>query len=343
MTLKEIAKEAGVSISTVSRVINQSRLNAASLEVQERIWKIVRRTGYMPNIHAQNLRKASALSRESKTHNELACVFARSSDTATDSFFPELAKAFEKEAFKNNYIVKYFFTANDITDENFKNIIETNPIKGLAVLGRFDRDNLSFITESCNSVVYVGLNDINTNKHDQVICNGYQASMAAIKYLYELGHRKIAYIGERTKENRYRGYFDAMQQYSLPLDNRCIINAELSPNGGYKGAYLLMRQKANPTAVFCASDATAVGVIKALKEHGLRIPNDISVIGIDNIEIAQYVSPMLTTIHIPIDELGKTAARILIDRIEKKHHLPLRVEMPFYIVKRESCAEPRSD
>ena len=100
-----------------------------------------------------------------------------------------------------------------------------------------------------------------------------------------------------------------------------------------------MHNKADISAIFCANDTTAIGVIHALKEQNLRIPEDISVISVDDIETAQYLSPMLTTIHIPLEELGRVTARTLIDRINGGHRLPMRITLPFYIAKRDSCGK----
>lgn len=108
---------------------------------------------------------------------------------------------------------------------------------------------------------------------------------------------------------------------------------------GYKKTldYLNKHGPPHNTAYFCANDLTAIGALKAIKEFGLDVPKDISLISIDNIETAQYVSPMLTTINIPMDELGKLTAKILIDRIENGKSIPLKVEVPYSVVKRESC------
>lgn len=98
-----------------------------------------------------------------------------------------------------------------------------------------------------------------------------------------------------------------------------------------------MSQSKGITALFCANDMTAIGAMRALKEDGYRIPDDISIIGIDDIPTSQYMSPALTTVHIPIEELGNMTVKLLIDRIEGKHNLPLKVFLPFSIVERETC------
>lgn len=339
MTLKEIAEKAGVSISTVSRVINNSNSKVAGKEVQEKIWKIVRESGYVPNMSARNL-KMGNLSVESRaTAKSIACIFARSLDTSNDPFFSQISRAIEREALKRGCIMKYVFSAQNINDSSTFRLITENSVDGVAVLGRFDKNLLDFIQAHYKYVVYTGLNTVDT-QYDQIICDGYQAAISAIQYLYKLGHTAIGYVGEKNKEVRYTGYCDILKQLNLPLKRENIIDSPLTTDGAYKAVcdYYKKGNTLNVSALFCANDATAIGAMKALKEQGYAIPSDISIIGIDDLEIAQYVSPMLTTIHVPTEELGQMAAKLLIDRMENGNHLPVKVELPFYIAIRESCS-----
>ena len=147
MTLKEIAAEAGVSISTVSRVINKSSKSPAGKEVQDKIWEIVRRTGYTPNHTARELKKGSSTEKEPLSRS-LACLFARVEDGAADSFFTPLARSIEKEAFRHGYILKYTFSAFDIHHPSTFRLIEDNQADGVAVLGRCDKELLKFLKQS---------------------------------------------------------------------------------------------------------------------------------------------------------------------------------------------------
>ena len=170
MTLKEIALEAGVSISTVSRVINNTDSKAASPEVREKIWEIVRRTGYTPNPAAQNLKRRKSYS--SVNSHSLACLFARTPTDINDPFFSTLAKSVEVEAYKQNYILKSSFTPFDITkSENFRLILDNN-VNGVVILGRCDKTTLKFLKQHFNYVIYTGLNGIDAN-YDQILCDGY--------------------------------------------------------------------------------------------------------------------------------------------------------------------------
>lgn len=341
MTLKEIAQEAGVSISTVSRVINQTNSGAASQEVQKRIWEIVRRTGYTPNSIARSLKIGDKQDTAELSHS-IACLFARTPEAISDPFFSTIAHSIEKEAFRHNYILKYSFTAIDFQHPSTFHLLTNNQVDGIAILGRCSRQLLSFLKKYFNYVIYTGLNSLNA-KYDQVLCEGFQCGLSAVEYLISLGHREIAYIGETKDEERYTGYVEALNKHHLPLRQEYISDVLLSSEGGYLGAKALLNRTRTMTAVFCPNDMTAIGVMHAIQESGLKIPQDISVIGIDDIDTAQYLSPMLTTIHVPLDEMGQMAAKILIDRIQGGHHIPMKILMPFYPAVRESCAPPRRE
>ena len=339
MTLKEIAEEAGVSISTVSRVVNNNTPGAASKEVQDRIWEIVRRTGYTPNPTARSLKlgeKKAALT----SSRSIACLFARTTDTVTDLFFSSLARSIEQEAFKRNYVLKYSFSSFDISHPGTFRLITDNQVDGVVILGRCDKQLLGTLKKYFNSLAYTGLNNLEA-KYDQIICDGHQAALAATSYLAGLGHRKIAYIGETKSENRYTGYCAGLKDHRLPLSKEYVANVALSSEGGYQGAKRLLKAGCDATAYFCSNDITAIGAMKAFHESGLHIPGDVSVISIDDIDTAQYLTPMLTTVHIPVEEMGQMTAKILIDRIEGGHHLPVKVDLPFYIAVRDSCAAPK--
>lgn len=333
MTLKEIAKEAGVSISTVSRIINGNSSNAASKEMQDRIWKIARAGGYVPNTSAQALKQKSI---EKTKHHSIACIYARSQDAQNDAFFAALTRSIEQEALKEGYIVKYSFSSFDIHNPATQNQILHNEVDGAAILGRCDKETLKFMKEHFRKIIYTGLNPLDAD-YDQVICDGNAIASDAVRHLISLGHTKIGYIGETKNEIRYLAYCNTLKEHQIPFNKDIITNVSGSSEGGYQGAKRILDRSSDVTAFFCMNDITAIGAIRAIKESGYQIPNDIAVISMDDVEIAQYVSPMLTTMHIPIEEMGKMTAKILIDRINHGHTLPLKMSLPYYMAKRESC------
>lgn len=346
MTLKELSRLAGVSVSTVSRVVNKNDTNAASDEVRNRIWDLVHETGYVPNSSAQILKSGANPPKKEKSRT-ITCIFARTPDGKTDPFFSQIFHAIEHECVTCGYEMTGVFTASDI--KKASNDLAYSHYDGIIVLGRYSRSLLESIKNHSKNIVYTGLNAIN-DPYDQIICNGYEAAKAAVRYLSMLGHRSIGYMGEKSDEARYRGYYDAIQELRLPLRREHIIETEQSMQGGYIGAKNMLTAvsgssesaSVQPTAIFCANDSTAVGAVKAFHEQGIVIPKEISIISIDNTEICQFTTPMLSSIHIPKEELGKMAVKILIDRIEGGHRLPMKLEIPFNLVTRESCAQPAS-
>lgn len=340
MTLKEIAAEAGVSISTVSRVINHSAKSSASKEVQDRIWEIVRRTNYLQENPSKEPIELPVSSPEEPLHS-IACLFARVPDGESDYFFATLARSIEKEAFRHNYVLKYTFSVFDIDAPATLQMIAANEIDGIAVLGRCDKQLLKFLKKHFQYVVYTGLNNLDA-KYDQIICDGEQIGYDIVTFLLNQGHKKIAYIGETVNENRYLGYCAALTAAKIPIEDKYIADITQSTEAGYKGACRLLDTHCDATAFFCADDLTAIGAMRAIKEHGLRIPEDVSVASIDDIDTVQYLTPMLTTVHIPLEEMGRMATKILIDRMEGGHEKHLKILFPYDIIVRQSTAAPQS-
>lgn len=339
MTLKEIAKEAGVSISTVSRVVNRQEAHAASPEVQKRIWEIVGRTGYVPNRSAQVLKQGADVHKMDDSIKSIACLFARTPESINDPFFSKLARSVESAAFKLGYHVQYSLTEIDIRSPQTLHSILDKRVRGVVILGRCDKQMLKYLKQCFRYVSYTGLNPLDA-KYDQVICDGEEAGAAAVQYLYDLGHRNIAYIGETKNEIRYTGYRTALLKNDLPFREEYVADVPLSTENGFRGTYELFQKARGVTAILCANDVTAIGTMRALREMNLRVPQDISVIGIDDIEMAQYLPTKLTSVHIPIEEMGALVTKILIDRINNGHQVHIKATMPFYIAEGESCAKP---
>lgn len=219
-------------------------------------------------------------------------------------------------------------------------MIEDNQVDGVVVLGRGDKKLFQFLKKHFRCVAYTGLNPVDAN-YDQIICDAYGAGCCAMEHLLSLGHTSIGYIGDRENENLYRAYEDSLTKHHLLISKKLVNTVRhLSGESGYLGAQSLFEKNPNMTALFCGNDITAIGAMKAAKEAKIRIPDDLSLISIDDIETVQYLSPMLTTVHVPVDEMGQMVAKILIDRIEGEHTIPLKLYLPFYLAVRESCDRP---
>lgn len=330
MSLKEIARMVGVAPSTVSRVLNNTVPTCASPELKEKIWEAARILNYVPDINARNLKKKK---HDSDKKYKIAIILARFNSLETDPFFHELFQSIEESLFS------YSCTILFMTDAKQKNFSELKEVDGIIILGRCPDEFLNSIKKYTKNIVGIGRNPT-SYKMDEIICNGKTAAVTAMEYLLSLGHREIGYIGDCSSESRYIGYCETLINRNIPLNYNYIQSTDQTFDSGYHAMQKLRQQ--NLTAVFCANDISALGALKALSEpctdtdtagHNKKI----SVISIDNISMSQASTPLLTTVSIPKEDMGRMAVNILLDRIKHNHSEYLRVEFPCKIIERDSC------
>jgi DNA-binding LacI/PurR family transcriptional regulator len=342
VTLKDISKKAGVSISTVSRIINNDRNKPSGKKTTEKVWKIVKELGYVPNMNARNLIKGYEKVENVKTHI-IGCILASSKENYKDPFFAQILSGIQNEALSKGYLMGYSYSFHEDSGALFNKIL-ANKIDGAVVLGRLSEDFLSFIKNNLNNLVYAGLNSLDAG-FDEVICDSYKAACCAVDHLIALGHTKIGYIGsipgkenlDVVNEHRFNGYCDTIKKHGIELCKDYIQNIEFSTIEGFKAMNAILENGNIPTAIFCSNDYAAIGAMKAIHKSGLKVPRDLAIIGLSNLEISEYIRPTLTTVHVPKEELGMFAAKILIDKIESGRQIPVKVELPFKLIVRESC------
>lgn len=347
VTLKDIAKKAGVSISTVSRIINNDPMKKASQETSNRVWKIVQELGYQPNQNARKLIKGHTDDVPMKT-KAIGCIFTSTTDTYTDPFFSQVAMGIQQEVSERGYVMGYSFSSYDMSDAALYNNISMNQVDGAVILGRFNKDVLEFLRKNIKNLVYAGVNYVDGG-FDEVICDGYKGACTAVEHLISLGHKEIGFLGTTganrefnlVNEHRYDAYVDTMKKHNLPIEQALVCDTELSSLDAYENMQEMLKRAKLPTALFCANDTVAIGAIKAINEKGICIPDEIAIIGLDDIEMASYTTPALTTIHVPKEDLGRFAVKILVDRIEGGHEMPVRVDVPYHLVVRESCGSKK--
>lgn len=334
-TIKDVAKLAGVSPSTVSRVLSGEGPSAASDKTKEKIWEAVRVTGYSVNETARKLRKKEEGAKESEQAVDL--ILARELDYFLDPFLSSLRRVIEENLFKRGYRVRSQLGLTDIKMQ----LHTVRKEKGSAViLGRIDVQSLKMLKNTYQNLIYAGLQDLELGI-DSVICSGYDAVAAAMDYLVSMGHSKICYIGETKSEQRYNAYLDKVREHGITNSKELTIDVLFTPGDSYYGLKKALDRGLNCTAIVCANDVSAVGVLKALKEARIVVPDDISIIGINDVENIRYLEPMLTTMSIPAEEMGGHVVKLLIDRIEKSHSVPVKLYIPSSLVKRDSCADIR--
>jgi DNA-binding LacI/PurR family transcriptional regulator len=347
--LKDIAQATGVSISTVSRILNGDPANRKSSdETCRKVLDTAREMGYMAEYQA----KMEVLQSEPEYGvYSIGCILTSDHESFVSPFFSTLLAGIQNELAKEVAHggsfghLRYRFYVMNIKDHSFPRFIATTRLDCGIMLGTTSLENIMMLREKIPNLVYAGVNSIG-NGFDEVICDGRAGAVAAVQYLAQLGHRKIGFIGPTLQkvqvynEHRYQGYLEGMAAAGLETDERFVAESYLTSADGYDRMLQLINSGRLPTAIFCANDTVALGVMKALNEKGISIPGDISVMGFDDIEMASYITPTLTTVSVPTKELGRLAVKVMLDRMETRRSYAIRLNVPFSLALRESCQGP---
>ncbi|MDD7201030.1 MAG: LacI family DNA-binding transcriptional regulator [Sphaerochaetaceae bacterium] len=336
VTLKDIASQAGVSISTVSRVLNQGPDLVHPTETQRKIIECARSLGYV----SQKINTYQSIERPSY---HLACVFASDHESIASPFFSELHDGLVDGVKKLAGRYDLSFVTLNLTVTGVESDLSSPSLDGVILLGRITKETIETLRKQIPHLVYAGLNQI--DGIDNVVSDIRFGVKAVTDRLVALGHRKIAYVGPTDQdgtlvnEYRYQTYVDALASHGIPLDKRLVADSYLEASDGYRATMQLLDAGAKPTAIICGNDNLAIGVTRALAKRGLSVPEDISLFGYDNIPDSAYLSPSLSTVDVPKREIGQYALRLLLDAIENHRSWPITVTLPFRLIERESTKE----
>lgn len=307
ISLKEIARLAQVSHPTVSRALKNSPL--ISEGTRDRIRRIAEEHGYQPNRNARSL--------VTQRSNFIGCVVT---DIA-DPFISEVISRVEQVAAQHEYSIILTNSGGDPDREMraVRSLIE-RAIDGVLVIAAMAGGEPSpYFSERGIPIVLINNHHPGNFVHSIGVAN-FEGAQLMTEHLLELGHRRIGYIGNQfggqAQEDRLHGYRAAFKKARVRHPSELVIHSESSLEGGYRGMKQLLDSAARPTAIFCYDDITALGAYKAIRNAGLRIPNDISVAGFDDLFFSSYLEPSLTTISQPMREMGERAIRLLLDLVE---------------------------
>ena len=329
--IKDIAAKAGVSIATVSHALrNPGRV---SEQTREKVLATADEMGYTPNNLARSLRT-------SRSGNIVAII-----PDVADSHNSGIIKAIEKVAHSRGYSVLLGDTqGSDQREREFAAMARSGQADGIILMShrmpfRIGKGHLdvSEIPPLVNGCEYTGYEEFPV-----VSIDDFQAALDATNHLIELGHREIAVITgdmeSRSSRNRLDGFRQAMRDADLEVKDRLVLYGEYTLEGGEAAASSLLMRKNRPSAVVCFSDDIALGCMYVFRQQGFRVPDDISVIGFDNIPFAKYSAPPLTTIAQPGKDIGSICATLLIDLIDGKQPETMRHFLPHELIVRESTA-----
>jgi DNA-binding LacI/PurR family transcriptional regulator len=339
VTLKDIAKALDVSPATVSRALkNDSRI---TVKVRERVTSMARKLGYRPNLLARGL--------VSNRSHAIGYIV----DNLSWSFFSELAERVQitAEEFAYSTFIYSCLKSPQKEREGIEGFLSRG-VDGLLVSATESPENVRVFRElSKANFPIVIFNDLPDLEVDSVVTDNYEGATKAMRHLYELGHREISFIGPKEnttfKTQRLAGYRGFLERHGLPAREDLVQCGEADPMYGYRAIKELMDARRKPTAVFVHNDTLAMGVYRAIHEMGLRIPDDLSVIGYDNLDSCQFMYPPLTTVEFPIRQLARTGVELLMKRItetKKKtsdregHRIHQKIALTPRLVIRQSTA-----
>ncbi len=343
MSIKKIAEMTGASVATVSRVLNQPEYRCRKEGLREKIWEAAMELDYVPNEAARSLRVSSQ--KGAQKMRRIRVLMTHTAVESADPFFTELLKNVETQIHRQNLIlsgVEYLprLSEEETKEKELEQIIDglqtegSEKSDGLVVIGKCRKDALKLLVARYPNIVAINRNSVDFAV-DEVTCDGSKLAMEAVEHLIALGHSRIAYAGEREAESRFAGYEKAMEKHGLLLREEYILKAAHTKAEGVRLMKKLLTMKERPTAVFCANDILAIGMLGCL-ESKKNYRYEPSIIGCDDIEEAQYTSPMLSSVHVPKEEMGYLAITLLCDRMKGGHRAASKLELLGKLVQRSS-------
>jgi LacI family transcriptional regulator len=330
-TIEDVAQAAGVSTATVSYVINDSRRVSEALRA--RVLQAMEETNYRPNIVARSLRLG-----QTKT---IGLIIPDSSN----AFFAEVGRGLQDRSHALGFSVILCNTDGDATRESaFIDLLTKKQVDGLVFVASGDN------AQSIRAVSRQGTPFVVVDRHlsgleaDEVTADNMRGATMATEYLLKLGHRRIACITGPSdvtpSADRVKGFRQAMKVAGLEPDEVLIIKGDFQFRSGGLAMQTLLALPSRPTAVFACNDLMAVGAISTACAAGLRVPQDVSIIGFDDIGLAAVANPPLTTVAQPKNAIGTLAADLLVERIRNPQAPCRQLLLPTELVIRQSCASP---
>ena len=322
ITLKMVAKRAGVSVNTASRAINNKP--DINLETKKRVLQIAKELGY--------IRNAAAVALRTKKTGTIGVVIADN----RNPFYAEVLNGMEEAAREKNYHIILANTQRDYKkEEDAINLLLAKRVDGLLITPVQDKDDdIKNLIDANIPFVVVG-RDFENIEVDAIYNDEVKGGFLATEYLIKKGHKRIALINgflyKSPAKGRSEGYKKALNKYRIPLDESLISVGDINIEDGHERTKQMLEKDLNFTAIFVYNDMMAFGAMQAIKEKGLRIPEDIGLVGYDDIPFSSLISPALTTIRLKKQELGIESVKLLLSRIngnrKKTKKIMLDVEL----------------
>lgn len=334
-TLKEIADKVGVSLATVSRVLNNDSGIVVSDETKLDIFKV-----------AEELKYKTVKQRKGKTNNKHIHVIGIVEmydvlKQLEDPYYLLLKNIVEENCFQNNIRVVKFFKKNN----NYESL-ENISVDGIIAIGKFTEEEIKDINSKVDNIVFLDSSP-NDEIYDAVKINFNLGIKQALNYFITHGHKEIGFIGEKytlgdlkipVLDERLKYFLEYMTDKNI-LDENYLIDSSMTSKGGYDSIVKFIKQnKKVPTAFFIANDSIATGVIRGLQENGYNIPKDVSIIAFNDTIMSQYTNPPLTSVRVHVEELAEVAVSLMIEKLNNRNYSK-HVILPTKLIERESVID----
>ncbi|MEH7108494.1 MULTISPECIES: LacI family DNA-binding transcriptional regulator [Bacillaceae] len=335
VTIKDVAKAANVSPSTVSRVIaNNPRI---SEQTKRRVKEVMEELGYYPNLQARSL--------AAKSTQTIGVIMPNSAYHAfRNPFFPEVLRGISMNANESKYGI-YLSTGatEEEIHEEVLSMVMGRRVDGIVLLySRINDRTMQFLEEAGFPFTVVGRPSVNEERITYVDNDNVAISKQITNYLIKHGHKRIAYIGINYEFvvtfDRINGYKAALKEAGIPLNEEYIIHESYIIEKGKDSIRTLMELQTPPTALVTQDDLMAYEIISYLETLNIKVPNDISVVGFNNLSLSEHSRPPLTSVDIGTFQLGYEATKYLIEKIEQPDSLPKRITIPTKLIERKSVA-----
>lgn len=332
MNIGEIAKRAKVSTATVSRTLNQS--GPVKAATARKVWRAVTELNYYPNSHARTL--VSGRSR----------LIGLIVSDITNPFFPELIRAFEGLAAQKQYDLLLTSTDYDTTRMTtcLRRMLERK-VDGVAMMtSEMDAGLIQELSRRSVPIVFMDVGQVGPRMSHVSVDYGHGVRQG-VDHVVGLGHKHVAFITGplelHSARTRRQAFVDGLRQHGVTPDPKLIREGTHTAEGGEKAMKELLKLSRIPTAVICSNDWTAIGALHAVHAAGLRVPEDLSLVGFDDIPMSSYITPSLTTVRMSARDVGATAFQALFSLIGEEHVEGDVYQVPTKLVIRDSTAKPR--
>ncbi|MDC7227457.1 MAG: LacI family DNA-binding transcriptional regulator [Spirochaetales bacterium] len=332
--IREVAKASGYSVATISRVINHP--NSVSPDTREKVFKIMRDMEYTPNTHARGL----ALDKS----NSIALILP----DVLDMSYIKIARGIEEIAHQKGYFVFLCNSENNHEREleNLDMLVKGRRVDGIILVNSLLSDDELYSLQKEKVPIVLAGRKRQIENTNAVYIDYARGSYNAAKHFISLGYRSLGFISNKSTafedEEKFSGFVQAINEHSISINENFIIEDEKSIRGGTRAAKKLLMGKSLPEALLVSCDPAALAVLKCLNENEIKVPEQIAIIGFDNVDISELVSPRLTTIAFPAHKLGLLSARLLFDDIDNRGYESQEIFLQTALNIRESCGHGRT-